>query len=136
MKPSYICKKPPQSPIVDESFTTLPKNTLTGLQRNGAVFCILMKQDVLMSLRHATSLSDDPQTLNSSHSTLLKTVKHGGASIVIWACFLILRVGPIYRIPWITLSTLKYLKRLVTLCRSGNALEMSVSTRQPTPTHQ
>ncbi len=63
---------------------------------------------VLMSLRHADSLSDDPQTLNSSHSTLWRqwSMHHD------MGMFLILRVGPIYRIPWISLSTLKYLKRL------------------------
>uniref|UniRef100_A0A9J7ZQK9 Transposase n=1 Tax=Cyprinus carpio carpio TaxID=630221 RepID=A0A9J7ZQK9_CYPCA len=31
----------------------------------------------------------------------VKTVKHGGASIMIWACFSYYGVGPIYRIPGI-----------------------------------
>ena len=36
--------------------------------------------------RGKDNLSDDSQTLNSNHKTL-KTVKHGGASIMIWGCF-------------------------------------------------
>ncbi len=50
----------------------LPKNTLIVLKRNGAIFCGLMKQDCyFLGLGAADSLSDDPQTLNSSqYSTL------------------------------------------------------------------
>ena len=47
---------------------------------------------------HGTS--DDPQVWNSSHSTL-KTVKHGGAKIMVWGCFSYYGIGPIYLIPGI-----------------------------------
>ena len=54
-----------------------PKNTWTGIKRNGATA--------------ADSLSDKPQAMNSSYM-----VKHGGASIIIWGCFSYYGVGPIY----------------------------------------
>ncbi len=54
---------------------------------------------VLWDLGAAGSLSDDPQTLNSSHSILWKP--WNGASIMIWGCFSYYCVGPIYHIPGI-----------------------------------
>ncbi len=44
----------------------------------------------------------------------VKTVKHGGTSIMIWACFLFYVLGLFiaFQGSWISLSTLKYLKRL------------------------
>ena len=66
----------------------LPKNTLTGLKRNGVICCVLMRvRLIFLGLSATDSLSDVLQTLNSSHSTLHKTVEHGGASIMIWGCF-------------------------------------------------
>ncbi len=86
-------------------------NTLTGLKRKGAIFCVLMKARLFFwGLGAADSLSDDPQTLNSSHSTL-KTVKHVGTSNMIWGMFLILCVGPIYRIPG-TMDQFEYIQIL------------------------
>ncbi|KAF3701462.1 Transposable element Tcb1 transposase Transposable element Barney transposase [Channa argus] len=41
----------------------------------------------------------------------VNTVKPGGASIMIWVCFSYYAVGPVYRIPWISLHMSKYLKR-------------------------
>ncbi len=47
----------------------------------------------------------------------VKTVKHGGASIMIWACFsyYVLGLFIAFQGSWISLSTLKYLKRLCCL---------------------
>ena len=54
---------------------------LTGLKRNGATFCGLMKARLFfLGLGAIDSLTDGPQTLNSSHSTLWKSW-----SILVWA---------------------------------------------------
>ncbi|KAK1792848.1 hypothetical protein P4O66_012758 [Electrophorus voltai] len=41
----------------------------------------------------------------------VKTVKHGGTSIMVWGCFSYFGVGPIYRIPG-TMDQFEYIKIL------------------------
>ena len=53
-----------------------------------------------LGLGATDSLSDDLKILNSSHSSL-KTVKHSGASIMMWRCFSYYDVESIYHIPGI-----------------------------------
>ncbi len=66
----------------------------------------------------------------------VKKVKHGGASIMIWGCSSYILLFIAFQGSWISLSTLNYLKSYVALCRRGNSLEISVSTRQQPQTHQ
>ena len=68
--------------------------------------------------------TDDPQTLDS-----LKTVKHGGASIMIWSCFSHCDRS-VYHLPGV-MDQSEYIKIL-----RGNVLEMGVSTRRRPQTHQ
>ena len=63
-----------------------------------------------LGLGAADILSDNPHALNSSHSTV-KTVKHGGAKIMLWGCFSYCGVWPIYRIPGI-MDQFQYIKIL------------------------
>ena len=99
-----IGKKLLQSLIVEKNNMcwrgyNVPKNTLTGRKRNGATFCGLMKAKLFfLGLGATDSLSDDPQTLNSSLSSL-KTEKHGGASIMIRGCYSYCGVKTIHHIP-------------------------------------
>uniref|UniRef100_A0A9J8ARK8 Transposase Tc1-like domain-containing protein n=1 Tax=Cyprinus carpio carpio TaxID=630221 RepID=A0A9J8ARK8_CYPCA len=81
----------------------LPKNTSTGLKRNGGTFCGLMRVKFFSffgSKGHRQFVRRPPNSEFKPQYTV-KTVKHGGASIMIWACFSYYGVGPIYRIPGI-----------------------------------
>ena len=43
----------------------------------------------------------------------VKSVKHGGAKIMVWGCFSYYGVGPIYHILGISLNTSKYLEQIM-----------------------
>ncbi len=91
----------------------LPKNTLTGQKRNGTIFCGLMKAIyIFFGSRGRRQFVRRPPNTEFKPQYTVKTVKHGGASIMIWGCFsyYVLGLFITFQGSWISLSTLKYLK--------------------------
>ncbi len=94
----------------------LPKNTLTGLKRNGATFCGLMKQVCSLWVNGMqTVCQTNPKhwiqvTVLCEDSEAWWRKHHGG-------CFpyYVLVLFVTFQGSWISLSTLKYLKRLCCL---------------------
>ncbi len=102
----------------------LPKNTLTGTI-------------VLFGLRSRRQFVRRPPNTEFKPQYTVKTLKHGGASIRIWACFSYYVSGLFitFQGSWISLSTLNYLKRLCCLMPKRKC-PGNVSTRQQPQTHQ
>uniref|UniRef100_A0A665VXM3 Transposase IS30-like HTH domain-containing protein n=1 Tax=Echeneis naucrates TaxID=173247 RepID=A0A665VXM3_ECHNA len=83
--------------------TPRKNNTLTGLKRNGVIVCGLMRVRLFfLGLRATDSFIRCPESTEFKPQHTVKTVKQGGAGIMIWECFSYYGVGPIYRIPGIT----------------------------------
>ena len=74
----------------------LLKNILIGLKRNGGIFCGLMRVK-LFFLGYRQFVR---RFLNFEFKLqyIVKIVKYGGVSIMIWVCFFYYGVGFIYRI--------------------------------------
>ena len=67
----------------------------------------------------------------------VKTVKHGGAKIMVWGYFSDYGVGPVYHIPGIIdHEYIKILEEIMLPHAEGNAPEMGVSTKQWPWTHE
>lgn len=107
----------------------LPKNTLTGLKRNGGIFCGLMRIRLFFwqFVRRPANTEFKPQYT-------MKTMKYGGASIMIWGCFSYYSVGHIvYQGWWINLSTSEksYCRMLKRKCLWNGCFNKTMTPNTP-----